>query len=210
MKIEDEIIYRDEILSRVRNGEKISSDERLWLATHRIINRSLGYPYLNTDIVHLHPNVDYAIRIKIEALAYPNRILPVITVPGGKGGIVPNTLLVDNQRIIPTNKSVKMLGLLIDLNHNETEVIYRSKLGLLGISFECDYYDDKQRILIRKNSGTGDPTFAMIRDVISKNKIVYRCKTPVTNGFDDFVFSIEGKIRDEKMDNGIFIDVPFP
>lgn len=191
MNYEEEISYRNKILSRVRNGEKITSEDRLWLVTHRIINRTLGYPYLNTDIIHLRPEVNYCIRVKVESLTYPGRILPVITVPGGKGKIVANTLLADHRGDVTSKKTVKMLGLLVDLNHNETEFSYRSNLGLLGVSYECDYFDDKQHIMLRKNSCVGDPNFAMLSEVLADNKILYRCKAPTNSSFESFVFSIE-------------------
>jgi len=195
MDIKNEIVYRNEILSRARNGERISSDERLWLSTHRLFNRLLGDPYLNVDIIHLQQNIDYCIRVKIETMAYPYRILPVITVPGGKGRITPNKLMDNNLQGV-SKKDVKMLGVLLNSKHDETEIIYRSALGLMGISFECDYYDDKQHIMVRKDSNTGDPQFAMVREIISKNKIVYKCKMPMTDSFENFVFSIESNGRD--------------
>jgi len=191
MNHEEETNYRNKILLRVRNGEKITPQDRLWLATHQIINRAFGYPYLNTDIIQLHPKVKYIIRVKIESLKYPGRIIPVVTVPGGKGEIVINTPLADyNGNTVP-KKAVKMLGLLVDLNHKEIEFTYQSSLGLLGISYECDYFDSKQHIMIRKNSGVGDPSFAILREVLSDNKILYRCKAPSNDSFDSFAFSIE-------------------
>lgn len=191
MHYDEEIRHRNTILSRARNGERVTAEDRLWLATHRIFNRTLGYPYLNTDIIHLRPEVNYCIRIKVESLTYPGRVLPVITVPGGKGKIIANTLLTDHKGGVASRKSVKMLGILVDLNHNETEIIYCSNLGLLGVSFECEYFDNKQHIMLRKDSCVGDPNFAMLSEVLADNKIRYRCKTPENDGFESFVFSIE-------------------
>lgn len=191
MNYEEEVSYRNKILSRARNGERITSEERLWLATHRIINQALGYPYLNTDIIHLRPKTDYFIRVKVENLIYPRRIIPVITVPGGKGKIVTDTLLTDHSGNISSKKSIKMLGLLVDLNHNETELFYQSNLGLLEISYECDYFDDKQHIMLRKNSCVGDPKFAMLSEDLANNKKLYRCKPPTKDSFECFIFSIE-------------------
>lgn len=191
MNHEEEMSYRNKILSRIRNGEKIAVEDRLWLVTHRIINRTLGYPYINTDIIHLHPKVNYLIRVKVESLTYPGRIIPVVTVPGGQGSIVANTLLTEHSGNITSKKAVKMLGLLVDLNHNETEISYQSDLGILGVSYECDYFDDKQHIMLRKNSCVGDPNFAMLSEVLADNKLLYRCKAPTNDSFDCFVFSIE-------------------
>ena len=93
MNYEEEINCRNNIMSRVRHGEKITSEDRLWLVTHRIINPTLGYPYLNTDIIHLHPKVTYVICVTVENLIYPVRIIPVITVPGGKERLLPTHCL---------------------------------------------------------------------------------------------------------------------
>ena len=35
-----------------------------------------------------------------------------------------------------------MLGLLVNLNHDKAEFAYQSNLGLLGVSYECDYFDN--------------------------------------------------------------------
>lgn len=191
MNYQEEMCYRDQILSQVRNGKRITPEERLWLATHKVINRTLGYPYLNTDIVHLHPKKEYSVRIKAEGCTYPNRIIPVITVPGGKGKIVSSTVLTTHNGNTTSKKSVKMLGLLLNTEHNEVVLSYQSDMGLLGISFECDYVDDRQHILIRKNSCTGDPSFAMLSEVLSDNKLLYRCKAPTDDSFDSLTFSIE-------------------
>lgn len=191
MNHEEEINYRNKILFRVRNGDKISAEDRVWLATHRLYNRLMGYPYLNTDIIQLLPKVNYRVKIKVETLSYQKRILPVIAIPGGKGGIYTNFALVDYNGNISKGKPVKMLGVLIDSEHDESEIAVCSHLGLLSVSFECEYFDEKQHLTIRKCSNVGDPNFAMIRETISENKIRYRCKIPGNITFDSYVFTIE-------------------
>ncbi len=194
MNYEEEIEYRRELLSIVRNGGKLLPEERLWLATHRIINRMLGYPYINTDIVQLQPNVNYVVCVKVEKLTYSDRIIPVITVPGGKGTIVTNGYLADYNGNAVSKKMVKMLGVLVDAKHNEVEFAYQSNLGLIGISYECDYFDERQKLIIRKNSCVGDPGYAMLSESLANNKIRYRCKNPVNDSFEEFVFTLEYNI----------------
>ena len=191
MHCEEEVSYRNRILLRARNGEKITSEERLWLATHRIINHTLGYPYLNTDIIQLQSQEDYNIRVKVENLTYPGRMIPIITVPGGNGKIVAHTLLTDYKGNKTLKKPVKMLGLLVDNKHNEAEFVYQSNLRLLEVGYECDYFDDKQHIMVRKSSSVGDPNFAMLSEVLADNKILYRCKAPTNDDFESLSFSIE-------------------
>lgn len=196
MSYEEEMVYRENILSKIRNGAKITPEERLWLVTHRIINRRLKYPYLNTDIIHLNAKEDYLIRVKVEDKTYSDRIIPFITVPGGKGRIVA-TNVVDRAGKLSSKKQIKMIGLLVDLNRNLAEISYCSELGLLGISYECDYFDDKQNIMIRKDSCIGDPNFAMTSEFLSHNKVLYRCKSPISDDFQSLVFSVEWNTVDK-------------
>ena len=195
MSYEEEIIHREKILSYVRNGKKITAEERLWLATHRIFNRKLGYPYLNTDIINLNAKEVYLLRVKVESKTYSDRIIPVIAVPGGKGRILATNVLDRVGNLSPT-KSIKMLGLLVDLNRNLVEVSYCSDLGLIGVSYECDYFDDKQNIMIRKDSCTGDHNFAMTCEILSDNKRLYRCKSPISDDFECLVFSLEWELQE--------------
>lgn len=197
MDVKEEIAYREGILNKARKGQRISPEERLWLNTHRIINFSLGYPYLNTDIIQLCPNVDYKIRIQLENVNYPGRIIPIITVPAGKGGIKSDSSLTDYHGNVSTGNTVKMLGLLLDLHNKETEISYYSKLGLLGLSYQCDYWDDKQNLMIRKSSSSCAPHYALVREALSENKVRYCCKSPVSDDYDSLVFTIEWNPRDK-------------
>ena len=185
----EEITLREQILSNAREGKKITPEDRLWLLTHKMYNQQLGYPFLNNDIIQLNPKTTYYIQISIEQNLYPMRILPVISVPGGKGEITANELYDYNS----SSKKVKALGLILNPQHSVTAVQYQSDLGLLGVSFQCDYYDHKLQLITRKDSSSGDPHYAMIAEKISENKIRYRCKMPNMDSFDAFVFIIEWK-----------------
>ena len=191
MEVNQEILYREKILARIRNGDGVTTEDRLWLATHRIINRTLGYPYLNTDIIPLEAKTTYGIRIQVEKIIYPGRIIPVITVPAGKGRIITTKLLADYKGNISSRKPVKMLGVLVGSNHRQSELMYQSDLGLLGISYECDFFDDRQHLALRKNSCVGDARFAMVSEKVAENKMLYRCKSPIDNSFETLVFSVE-------------------
>lgn len=191
MNYEEEIHYRNEIMTRVYRGERATAEETLWLATHKLFNWQLGYPYLNADIVQLKAKENYRIKIEIEYLSCANRIIPVITVPGGKGKIITDFQISDYNGNVTTGRPVRMLGVTVSQSHSQTEICYQSDLGLLGISYQCDYFDNKHNLLIRKDSITGDPSFAMIREVLSDNKMLYRCKLPTSDSFDSLVFSIQ-------------------
>lgn len=210
MTHEEEISYREQILSKGSRGEKITAEDRLWLATHRIYNRIKGYPYLNADIIQLSPKTMYDIHIRLEKCTYAGRILPVFTVPGGKGKIIYKRSVRDLKGNVFPEKPLKMVGLFISSQDSETEFTYCSDLGMLEIMFECEYYDENQKLMIRRTSGSAHH-YAMLSESLAGNKMRYRCKPPGTDDFDSFVFSVEwaltaneGAKKDIKQDRGRF------
>ena len=197
----EEIKHRDDIIAKIHGGLKISPDERQWLMTHKLYNRFYGYPYLNTDIIHLEKNVVYSVQVKIESKKYPDRIIPFFTAPCGKGEIYNNDIVFDNRGKPYTNKKVKMFGCLIDSNNTETYFQYKSQLGLLEVSYECQYFDEHQKLTIRKNSLTGDPSYAMLKEQVASDKIIYYCKSPTNKDFNSLVFSVKWKKHIYKTEN---------
>lgn len=188
---QEEIQYRKEILDKVRNGNKVTVAERRWLQTHPVYNRMLDYPYINTDIISLEPNVKYRVRVNFESATYSGRIIPGITVPLGEGGILTDFSVIDIRGRETARKPIKMLGCQIDPERREIEFLYWTRIGLMGIWYECEYFDDKQRLMIRQSSNTGNAGYAMIRELLAENKIRYRCKIPTKDSFDGLVFSIK-------------------
>jgi len=190
MTYTEEIEYRKAIMSIVQSGEKITSEERLWLVSHPLYNSQLGYPYLNSDIITLAPDANYHVKIKIEKNLYSGCIFPVINVPGGKGKINTDFPTFNYKGKPSSGKDLKMLALMFEPECNEIEIDYCSGTGKLGISFECEYFDDQQGLIIRKNSNVGDPNYSMIRTSLSENEVMYRCKPPKSDDYDSFVFSV--------------------
>ena len=187
---EEEIIYREQILQKVRNGIKPTPAERIWAVTHPVYNRRLGFPFFNVAIESFEPNKWYLLRIKVEAIAYDDRIIPIIYVPAGKGRIITDFELEDISGNVSRGVPVKMLGL-ESKQHQNSEVKYLSKLGLLSVSYGCDYFDEKPNLHKRESSSTGNPDFAMIRQIVNEHMVRYRCKSPVGDSFDAMVFTIE-------------------
>lgn len=207
MGFEQEIKKRGEILKKIYTGCKVTLEEKEWLALHCIYNESLGYPYLNTDIISLLPENLYCIKIQIEEKKYPGRILPIVQVPLGKGSIKTGGTLANYKGNINT-KPVKMLGCLIDTENTTIEFSYKSQFGALCVSYECEFYDEKQKLIIRKNSNTGDSRYAMIKKVVSDNKMLYFCKEPLGNAFDGLIFSvtIQGLQQPDQSGDGSVIE----
>lgn len=186
----EEIRYREEILQKVRNKVKVSPDERKWLATHSIYNRILGFPFLNMAIETLRPNQWYSLKIKVESVTYDGRILPVLHVPAGKGQISVDCELRDLKGRTSQGKSIQMLGVEWGIIGQEYLMDYKSSLGLISVEYECEYFDIKQKIQIRRTSST-DHSFAMMRTVVNDHTVRYHCKSPQKDSFDAMVFTVE-------------------
>lgn len=198
MNFQEEIEYRKLLLAKISGGAKVSSEDRLWLQTHCTYNKILGYPHLNADIIHVQPNEKYCLNIKLELNAQNDKIIPVISIPANKGNIVTNTTLTNlDGKVVPC-KPIKVLGVMINSTHTESQLNFCSTLGLLKVSYECTYYDDMQNIFIQQSSSTGDPSFAMLKEVLSENKVLYRCKHPKSDKFDKYSFSVEWKLLANK------------
>ena len=184
---EKEIVYREQILQKVRNGIKPSPAERIWAATHPVYNRRLGFPFFNIAIESLDPNKWYLLRIRVESIEYNYRILPIICIPAGKGKIIADFELKDINGNISRGAPVKMLG----LESKYSEIKYLSTLGLISVEYECDYFDEKTNLHKRESSSTGNPDFAMIRKNVNEHMVRYCCKSPVGDLFDAMIFTIE-------------------
>ena len=189
MKYEQEIKKREQILKKIYTGSKVPLEEKEWLALHCAFNRSLGYPYLNEDIIPLVSGEKYHIKIQIEKKEFVGRILPVVEVPLGKGEITTGYTLKDYSGK-GVSKPVKILGCLLEDNRSVEEFLYQSTLGGMRISYECEFFDSQQNVIIRKNSNTCDTRYAMIKKVLLDNKVLYFCKAPMEKTFDGLVFSV--------------------
>lgn len=185
-----EVEQRKNLLQKARDSVKLTKEERIWLSTHALYNRQLGFPFFNTAIENLEKNKSHLLKITIDSVSYKDRIVPIIAVPAGQGQIITNGEVIDLKGNKWLNKPVKMLGLESEKSV-QFEVQYISQLGLLEVGYECDYFDNKSNLNMRQSSSTGDPDFAMVRHQVSDNKVQYCCKSPLTNSFDALIFSIE-------------------
>lgn len=191
MTIEEQIQYRKAIMDQAIKGRKITSEERRWMMTNPVYNRLLGFPYLNTDIIHLQSKMNYKMHIVLESKGYSGRILPSFMVPIGKGAIIYSGQLFNRDDREISQKSVKGLALFLDSQKISAEFLYWSEIGSMAVHFECEYFDEKQQLLTRKNSNTGDPDYAMKAEWLCDNKKRYWCKAPIENDFEGLVFTVE-------------------
>lgn len=188
---EKEIAYRESILEKARKGIKISSEERLWLLTHSLYNRHYGIDYFNFAVESIEANQWFLIKIKVESILYDKRILPIISVPAAKGKIITDCRLYNDKGEEKTGKPVKMLALEMNQYVGEKTVKFFSELGLVGVEYQCDYFDSTVKLNKREASFTGNPDFAMKRQIIDDHTIRYYCKDPNSQSFDALVFSLQ-------------------
>ena len=190
MNHSEEIEYRNVLMSRVYKHEKLSSQDRLWLKTHPVYHWSLGYPYLKADVLSLEAKRTYRLHIEVEKLTYENQIIPIISVPTGKGAIHTYFPTKDFYGNVKTGKPVKVLGVTVNKDHQSTHFCYHSDIGLLMVTYACNYYDAKHQMLLSDTSDSGSARLAMLKEIKSESKVLYRCKSPTSDNFDSLVFSI--------------------
>ena len=144
----------------------------------------------NVVIEHLLPAQWFLLKIRIESVSYEKRILPIISVPAGKGQINADFEIRDYNGKIQPKKQIKMLGIEFD-TIREYEVDYFSQLGLLAVEYGCDYFDELVRLHKRESSSTGNPDFAIRRQVVDDHTFRYFCKSPLDESLDALVFSLQ-------------------
>ena len=171
-------------------------EERLWLETHSLYNRRYSGDIFNRVVENKIPKSKWlCMKISIESVLYNKRIIPIIIVPGAKGKIVFDQKLRDLfGRVKPPQTPVSMLGIEIEGACIDYTIKYVSDFGLYGISYECDYYDDKMRLNKRESSSTGNPCLAIRREVIDERTIKYYCKSPVSDSFEALIFIVSWNV----------------
>lgn len=185
----EEIKIREALMKKVTTGIKLQKEENMWLMTHCLYNAKLGYPYLNSDIIKLCPNVLYDVYVSCESLIYPYSICPIIGVADMDGEIITDFELKDFYGKKDIQQRTKMLGLLLNEIGEEKKFKFKSKMGLMTVAYECEYYVNWLGRTIKESSNTGKYNFAMIKK--SNNGIfLYECKDPNSDDFNIFSFSI--------------------
>ena len=189
MEIHEAIVYRKALINRAVAGQKLTKDERAWLATNPIYNDKLGYPYLNMDIIQIKPQTDYTLHIKLLSCPSETRGLPIVGIPLGVGFIQASGAIKGPDGKTFFRKKVKLLGVEVDDLHRETTLLLHSESGLLSIAYECEYLLENSSIVVRKSSSSGDPRYAM-RRTDENGSYIYQCKQPDSGNMNALTFSI--------------------
>lgn len=190
-EIKEQIAYRNLILQKAATGVKITKDERTWLLTHPVYNHRYGYPFLKRDIIQLNANKLNVIKLRVEKKEHNDNASIIIGVAGGQGKIITDMELFNFDGEKVDRKDTKILGISVKSKDMEESVKFISKLGLMSVEYECEYYDEKMRVKIVEGSGSASARFSMTKEIVSDNKVRYSCKDPVSDSYEALVFTVE-------------------
>lgn len=199
MDYKENINYRRSIIARVYKSEKLTDEEKWWLKSNPSFNPRFDFPCYQRDVIHIPKNRD--VSVTVAAVSYGDKAKiyrPVISVVG-KGAIKVSGKLLDTYNNEVDCKETRVLVTLLDENRRSTTVTALSKLGLIDIYYQCEYYDERMRLHTREMSNGANLLFGMKKLVVSDNEFLYYCKSPTalnysTDCFNAFVFSV--KIED--------------
>ncbi len=181
---------REQIMEKVYNKEKVTSEERYWLLTTPVFNNKYDSPVYLSDILSLKENCLYTISIKIISSNCSYEIFPKVGVAGLKGKIITDGLLKNIDNEIVDCHETKVLVLTIDTNNPSADVQFISNDGMLKIGYSCTFYDSKMNIMKTQQSDA-NLSFGMKKNIISDNIVEYRCKSIFSDSFDALIFSVE-------------------
>ena len=192
INFKENIKYRSYLAEKAINKQKITKEEREWLAENPVFNERYEEERFQVDILQLTPNCMCDVFVTVEVFDDSiDRMIPLFGVADKIGSIqCKNNLLDINENISKTNQT-KVLGLIIDPPFQKAHFSFQSKKGLMSVGYQCDYYNNRTKLHMRENSAGASLAFAMIKTIISERKIKYSCKSPIADSFDAFVFCVE-------------------
>ena len=174
----------------VNKKEKLTLDEKKWLATNPLYNENLGCSILRADCITIDPNLSYLVNITLIHNNSLSRITPTILVPLRKGYIKAFDPVYNIDHVtLPKNKAIYVLSTCNSNDHPTSLIEYRSDLGCIEISFDCEIAD--HRGFKYWGSSKMVRGLGMQREQISDSKIIYRCNDVSHTTFDSYVFSVE-------------------
>lgn len=184
----DEVEYRERLIKKVHAGQKLSKEEQLWLITTPLYNTKFGAPVLNVDILRLKPNCTYNIIVSLLSNNSGGIIFPAFGSPDKKGKITVRGSLYRKGELC-TYKDAYIVAFESLCKDEPSEFSFKSSTGILNLILHCRFVDN-HGLLTGKSSMSGDNRFAMQKQVISDNEIVYFCTSPLNDNFEDYSFSI--------------------
>ena len=199
MDFKKNIEYRRTLTQKVFEGKKLTDAEKQWLNSNPMFNETFELPCYQRDSISISENLKTNMVITVLSRGDKTKIYrPVISVIGN-GAIKVQGELFNSSGEKVDYKETRMLIPLLDENRMSTCVTVISKSGLIGIAYQCEYFDERMQMQACEISDGAKITYAMKKEVVSKNEFIYNCKNPTIKNdestqFDAFVFSV--KIED--------------
>ena len=190
MEVREAIAYRKSLIEKAMAGQKLTENQREWLASNPIYNDKIGDSFLNLDILRISPQTEYLVHIKLLSNLKGEYGIPLVGIPWGQGCVQAAGTVRDLNGKEFTRKKVKLLGIEIDDFHRQTTLRIRSALGLLSVAYIYEYRMEESRAVVRKSSSTGDLRYAM-RRTAENGVYMYECKQPSNDNMKALVFSLE-------------------
>lgn len=63
MEVREAIAYRKSLIEKAMAGQKLTENQREWLASNPIYNDKIGDSFLNLDILRISPQTEYLVQI---------------------------------------------------------------------------------------------------------------------------------------------------
>ena len=199
MDFKKNIEYRRTLNQKVFEGEKLTDAEKQWLKSNPMFNESFEFPCYQRDAIGIPVNFKTKVIITVLGQGDKTKVYRPFIFVIGKGAIEVQGELLNFLGEKVNYKETRMLIPLLDENRTSTCLTVSSKDGLIGIAYQCEYFDERMQIQTREISDGAKITYAMKKEVVSKNEFIYNCKNPAIKNeestqFDSFVFSV--KIED--------------
>lgn len=186
-----EIIQQHVALTqKVLSGKKLTKDEKDWFATNPTFNEKYENPIYQKDVLSLSQNTSYNIKVTLEHIDDNVDMIPIFSIVLGKGKIHLESLVLEGGS--NNSSCVKSLGLFISKEQPTVSFVFETKNGYMRIEYQCEYYDPKMKLHKRETSVLNFG-YGMKKEVVSENKIIYKCKHPLAEygDFSSLVFSVE-------------------
>ena len=193
-EIEDIISIRSEL--EMKHG-KLTLEEIEWLRTHPAYSEKTGYPNLLMDIIDLESDIEYVFCVYAIKKETQKRINPIFDVPQGlkKGYIFFNGAMVSKSGKTIQPQRIESFCPSITNENEKTEFLYKSELGKLAVSYECEV---EQKAIFMPDIVVKRMLYSKYHQILTmvileskENRRVYSCTTDEDGTYGKYIFAVE-------------------
>jgi uncharacterized beta-barrel protein YwiB (DUF1934 family) len=195
MDYKDNIRQRELIEKKVYDSQKLTKEEKWWLKSNPVFNPRYEFPCYQRDVIQISQKTETVVTISPTSNNDKTKIYrPVISVIG-KGVIKVDSQLLDiDKKEVSYNETKILIPLFAEKNSISVKAV--SESGLIGVWYQCEYYDERMRLYTIEMSDGANMFFGMKKSILSDNEFLYSCKSPTVPNesevdFDAFTFSIK-------------------